>query len=249
MSCLRYIKDTKCSQFTTQNEWPLIGAELFAIYQRYEMQSIHNCKPSWHDIDQAVCDISKIRNVVNSQLVLTHFYVCNAVCDISKIRNVVNSQLYRNEKPNRLCCLRYIKDTKCSQFTTFALGDAIAYSLFAIYQRYEMQSIHNTVIARENSRSAVCDISKIRNVVNSQLLFCCNIQLTSCLRYIKDTKCSQFTTKFTNYIAGFLLFAIYQRYEMQSIHNKSIEVKLEQPAVCDISKIRNVVNSQQIEFF
>ncbi len=96
--------------------------------------------------------------------------VNSAVCDISKIRNVVNSQRGRSLNSTPLCCLRYIKDTKCSQFTT-------------------KRAICKMVA------SAVCDISKIRNVVNSQLYNLHSLQCKGCLRYIKDTKCSQFTTK------------------------------------------------------
>ena len=90
--CLRYIKDTKCSQFTTYRQFLLPQSQLFAIYQRYEMQSIHNCEVFHLGMDSTVCDISKIRNVVNSQQPSGNFQIRQTVCDISKIRNVVNSQ-------------------------------------------------------------------------------------------------------------------------------------------------------------
>ncbi len=61
-----------------------------------------------------------------------------AVCDISKIRNVVNSQHILNIIQREQGCLRYIKDTKCSQFTTGSINTTIKQALFAIYQRYEM---------------------------------------------------------------------------------------------------------------
>ena len=158
------------------------------------MQSIHNVLDEWH-------------------------YCNKTVCDISKIRNVVNSQLRGFRKCRSRHCLRYIKDTKCSQFTTaefiifrghilFAIYQryemqsihnmsacmALYSELFAIYQRYEMQSIHNNIQEATRHRVTVCDISKIRNVVNSQRPFWGFFIARYCLRYIKDTKCSQFTT-------------------------------------------------------
>ena len=168
-NCLRYIKDTKCSQFTTGCSCNKPIPALFAIYQRYEMQSIHN------------------RRLLIASNAFT-------VCDISKIRNVVNSQ------PEQVVCRARFK-------------------LFAIYQRYEMQSIHNSLTEWRRHGSTVCDISKIRNVVNSQLRDEIDGTGDHCLRYIKDTKCSQFTTKTQGRRRGYILFAIYQRYEMQSIHN------------------------------
>ena len=59
-----------------------------------------------------------------------------AVCDISKIRNVVNSQHILNIIQREQGCLRYIKDTKCSQFTTTVVTFLRYATLFAIYQRY-----------------------------------------------------------------------------------------------------------------
>ena len=118
----------------------------------------------------------------------------STVCDISKIRNVVNSQRLRAKRCRTPYCLRYIKDTKCSQFTTGTSAVRMSCELFAIYQRYEMQSIHN-VKGKVNLRQlTVCDISKIRNVVNSQPRRRNTSFQQNCLRYIKDTKCSQFTT-------------------------------------------------------
>ena len=192
--CLRYIKDTKCSQFTTKAEKYELSTKLFAIYQRYEMQSIHNYLFCFKLILLTVCDISKIRNVVNSQPIPFPYRIRRTVCDISKIRNVVNSQhvLAKNVCPNN--CLRYIKDTKCSQFTTATLKITTCDGLFAIYQRYEMQSIHNHLVTFIIALKTVCDISKIRNVVNSQPIGLVKSYFLNCLRYIKDTKCSQFTT-------------------------------------------------------
>ena len=142
------------------------------------------------------------------------------VCDISKIRNVVNSQPCTHASVITLYCLRYIKDTKCSQFTTCFVPFLFIVKLFAIYQRYEMQSIHNQVAISVFTPFTVCDISKIRNVVNSQHGTNTVISAVHCLRYIKDTKCSQFTTATPALGPTRLLFAIYQRYEMQSIHNR-----------------------------
>ena len=117
--------------------------------------------------------------------------------------------------------------------------------LFAIYQRYEMQSIHNDPFGTFSLPGTVCDISKIRNVVNSQQKARSLVVAKNCLRYIKDTKCSQFTTHRRAHPLPAGLFAIYQRYEMQSIHNQSSLSHKTSKTVCDISKIRNVVNSQQ----
>ena len=158
------------------------------------MQSIHNDNDKDKKEKITVCDISKIRNVVNSQHVLFLFFYLLTVCDISKIRNVVNSQPTFHFSATPLHCLRYIKDTKCSQFTTTILKIRFDNRLFAIYQRYEMQSIHNAWGEIMHLTCTVCDISKIRNVVNSQHQVNESKDPTNCLRYIKDTKCSQFTT-------------------------------------------------------
>ena len=246
-NCLRYIKDTKCSQFTTRSLYQFSRRSLFAIYQRYEMQSIHNPPAGSGASRPTVCDISKIRNVVNSQRIGGRTLSLQTVCDISKIRNVVNSQLGRYSFSPCLYCLRYIKDTKCSQFTTRSSPWLQSSKLFAIYQRYEMQSIHNTMMKVKSGLMTVCDISKIRNVVNSQRQAHSPGGHVHCLRYIKDTKCSQFTTIMSNFNLQSILFAIYQRYEMQSIHNLAVDRQERPTTVCDISKIRNVVNSQRID--
>ena len=200
---------------------PCVGGSivLFAIYQRYEMQSIHNT--------EVASDGFK-----------------SAVCDISKIRNVVNSQLMQRKKMRKIRCLRYIKDTKCSQFTTKGWWGICLLALFAIYQRYEMQSIHNLIGICSLPFLAVCDISKIRNVVNSQQLqrHLPAIQLFAIYqRYEMQSIHNTVTADNLDRT----LFAIYQRYEMQSIHNTMLGQMTVNSAVCDISKIRNVVNSQR----
>ena len=135
------------------------------------MQSIHNCTIYIPCSVKAVCDISKIRNVVNSQQRIEYANTNCAVCDISKIRNVVNSQLIPIHSRWKQCCLRYIKDTKCSQFTTNGIELLAIYKLFAIYQRYEMQSIHNHCSHLLEICHAVCDISKIQQQVLDRVGF------------------------------------------------------------------------------
>ena len=183
------------------------------------MQSIHNTRVLSLSSVKTVCDISKIRNVVNSQQQSSYHYSLQYCLRYIKDTKCSQFTTILEDCVILIHCLRYIKDTKCSQFTTSRRRKTRRDKLFAIYQRYEMQSIHNPMTKSKAPETTVCDISKIRNVVNSQQIRSEIVKPFYCLRYIKDTKCSQFTT----------------------LMLKKQNMKI---TVCDISKIRNVVNSQ-----
>ena len=190
-----------------------------AIFQRYDLLPIHN---ELHPCAQAG----------------------DSVCNISKIRSVTNSQLLLLFAPDLVECVQYFKDTICYQFTTLSGGEGTFFTVCAIFQRYDLLPIHNSCASHESAKSSVCNISKIRSVTNSQPLTCSIHKCLECVQYFKDTICYQFTTVMCLGAETVAVCAIFQRYDLLPIHNSGLSLYPDKPSVCNISKIRSVTNSQ-----
>ena len=244
LRCDQYFKDTIWKQFTTANNFLSSLSKLWPIFQRYNLKAIHNFWNGWSKLLGAVTNISKIQSESNSQLLKSWFERSKAVTNISKIQSESNSQpLCRAGYPLGRCD-QYFKDTIWKQFTTLCHCYKIQLGLWPIFQRYNLKAIHNKLDSIHSQRGAVTNISKIQSESNSQLAKTYRLCNRRCDQYFKDTIWKQFTTIRVEKRSAYVLWPIFQRYNLKAIHNTCKFRVLHFFAVTNISKIQSESNSQ-----